>query len=162
MAGVETYRITVGDGRSTEALVAAGGYGYAHSAIISENFPVRPASARALRDIVLVHFGRELTAAAALNEAARRGLRPPTYEDALYLGIQHPASSAVAPSCSFTIPGSVTSAVAMCFASGRTPDGGSWASRTSTAGGAAITASRSHSRHLPRRKAGHDGAVLQP
>jgi hypothetical protein len=84
------YRITVGGGRSTEELVAAGGYGYAHSAVISQNFPVRVASVPAVRGIVLVHFGRELTTAEALEEAARYSCVPPTYEDALHFGAQHP------------------------------------------------------------------------
>ena len=42
-----SYRIVVGDGRSTEELVAAGRYGYAHSCVNSENFPVRPGRRRA-------------------------------------------------------------------------------------------------------------------
>jgi len=84
------YRITVGDGRPTEALVEAGAYGYAHSAVISENFPAWPAGGRRARDIVLVQFDRDVTATDVTAEAARRGLMPPTYEDALYFGIEHP------------------------------------------------------------------------
>ena len=34
------YRLSRDGGRSTEALVEAGGYGYAHSCVTSENFPV--------------------------------------------------------------------------------------------------------------------------
>lgn len=90
MARLETYRVTIGGGRSTEELVAAGRYGYAHSAIVSENFPVRLAVAPAVRDIALVHFGRVMTTAEALDAVAPCGLGPPTYEDALYFGIQHP------------------------------------------------------------------------
>lgn len=89
-ARLETYRITVGGCRSTEELVAAGGYGYAHSAVVSENFPVRFASAETLRDIALVHFDRAVTTEEALAEAAPRGFVPPTYEDALCFGAQHP------------------------------------------------------------------------
>ena len=37
----ESYRITTGDGRSTEELVEAGEYGSAHSCLTSENFPAR-------------------------------------------------------------------------------------------------------------------------
>ena len=46
-AGV--YPITTGDGRSTEALVEAGGYGYAHSCVTSENFPSRHLGGRRRR-----------------------------------------------------------------------------------------------------------------
>ena len=97
MARVETYRIIVGGCRSTEELVAAGGYGYSHSAVVSENFPVRFAPAHTVRDVVLVHFGRQLTTAETLEEAARRGFVPPTYEDALYFGAQHPGVQSSGP-----------------------------------------------------------------
>jgi len=42
----DVYRITIGDGRSTEELVEAGNYGYAHSYVTSENFPARPLAGR--------------------------------------------------------------------------------------------------------------------
>ena len=38
------YRIARAGARSTEQLVEAGGYGYAHSCVTSENFPVRGAA----------------------------------------------------------------------------------------------------------------------
>jgi hypothetical protein len=90
------HRITIGDGRSTEELVEAGRYGYAHSAVISENFPTGAGPTR-IRDIVLLGFAREVTATEALADAARRGLTPPTYEDALYFGIEHPDVQREAP-----------------------------------------------------------------
>ena len=68
----------------------AGRYGYAHSAVLSENFPARHASGRRVRDLVLLQFDRAVTASEVMAEAARRGLHAPTYEDALYFGIQHP------------------------------------------------------------------------
>jgi hypothetical protein len=87
-AGV--YPITTGDGRSTEALVEAGRYGYAHSCVTSENFPSRHLGGRRGREIVLTGFDREVTSEDAAAGAARLGLEPPTYEDALYFGIEHP------------------------------------------------------------------------
>lgn len=82
------YRLSREGGRSTEALVEAGGYGYAHSCVTSENFPVRGrADAIAL---VLLGFERDVTAADALAEAADLGLGRPTYEDALHFGVAHP------------------------------------------------------------------------
>ena len=90
------HRITIGDGRSTEELVEAGRYGYAHSAVISENFPTGAGPTRT-RDIVLLAFAREVTATEAMADATRRGLAPPTYEDALYFGIEHPDVQREAP-----------------------------------------------------------------
>ena len=85
------YRLPRDAGRSTEALVEAGGYGYAHSCVTSENFPVRRGrdGAGAI-DVVLLAFEREVTAADALAEAAALDLDRPTYEDALHFGIAHP------------------------------------------------------------------------
>lgn len=83
------YRITRAGPRSTEQLVEAGGYGYAHSCVTSENFPSRgPAAGPA--EIVLFGFDHAVTAGEALAEAARRGLARPTYEDALHFGAEHP------------------------------------------------------------------------
>ncbi len=85
------YRIARGDARSTEQLVEAGGYGYAHSCVTSENFPVRGRGEAGERDIVLLGFDRDVTAAEALAAAAALGLGRPSYEDALHFGIAHPA-----------------------------------------------------------------------
>jgi hypothetical protein len=87
-AGV--YRITTSDGRSTEALVAAAGYGYAHSCVTSENFPARHLGGPRAREVVLVEFDGDVTSAEAMTGAARLGLEAPAYEDALYFAIAHP------------------------------------------------------------------------
>jgi hypothetical protein len=84
------YPITTGDGRPTEALVDAAGYGYAHSCVTSENFPSRHLGGRRVRDVVLVEFDRDVTSEEAAAGAARLGLEPPTYEYALYFGIAYP------------------------------------------------------------------------
>ena len=67
----------------------AGGYGYAHSAVVSENFPVPRTGGRRVRELVLLEFDRDMTAIDVMAEATRRRLTPPTYEDALYFGIEH-------------------------------------------------------------------------
>jgi hypothetical protein len=85
-----TYRIATGDRQSTEELVEAGRYGYAHSCLVSENFPARPAAGPRDREVVLLEFGREVTSAEAIAGAAALGLERPTYEDALHFGVQHP------------------------------------------------------------------------
>jgi len=84
------YRIVIGDGRSTEELVAAGAYGYAHSCVTSDNFPARPFAGPQAREIVLLEFNREVTSEDAIAEALRLGLERPVYEDALCFGAEYP------------------------------------------------------------------------
>jgi len=83
------YRIRAGDGRSTEELVAAGNYGYAHSCVTSDNFPVRSTSPT-VREIVLLAFDREVSSEDAIAEVTRHDLARPEYEDALYFGAAYP------------------------------------------------------------------------
>ena len=85
-----SYRITTGDGRSTEELVTAGEYAYAHSCVTSDNFPARHFGGTREREIVLLEFDDEVTSERIIAEATRRGLGRPTYEDALSFGAQHP------------------------------------------------------------------------
>jgi hypothetical protein len=91
------YRVTAGDGRSTEELVAAGDYGYAHSCITSENFPAGRFGGKQEREIELLAFDQATTAADAIAAAAQRGLECPTYEDALHFGIEHPTIQTEGP-----------------------------------------------------------------
>jgi SAM-dependent methyltransferase len=93
---VTRYRITRAGPRSTEQLVEAGGYGYAHSCVTSENFPTR-AGAAGPAEIVLLEFDGAVTASDALAEASRRGLARPTYEDALHFGAEHPEAQRAHP-----------------------------------------------------------------
>jgi hypothetical protein len=93
----DRYRITTGDGRSTEELVAAGDYGYAHSCVTSEHFPARRAAGTRARDIVLLEFDDVVTADDAIGAAARLGLERPEYEDALYFGAAYPDVQCLRP-----------------------------------------------------------------
>ncbi len=79
-----------GDGRTTEELVDAGNYGYAHSCVESANFPARRAGGKRVREVVLLDFDHDITTERALAEAVRLGLQRPMYEDALYFGIEYP------------------------------------------------------------------------
>ena len=85
-----TYPVTLGDGRSTEDLVTAAKYGYCHSQVISDNFPVRPFVEKPVREIVLISFDHPLSSEEATAEAAKQGLERPYYEDALYFGVLYP------------------------------------------------------------------------
>ena len=90
------YRIERAGRGSTEQLVEAGGYGYAHSCVTSENFPSRAAPAGPA-EIVLLGFDHAVTASEALAEARRQGLARPTYEDALHFGAEHPEAQRAHP-----------------------------------------------------------------
>ena len=85
-----SYRITTGDGRSTEELVVAGEYAYAHSCVTSDNFPTGHFGGKREREIVLLEFDHEVTSEEVIAEAALLGLERPVYEDALYFGVECP------------------------------------------------------------------------
>ena len=81
----------MGDGRSTEELVEAGKYGYAHSCVTSDNFPARRLRAETVREVVLVELDHDgTTTREIMTRAAQLGLEPPLYEDALYFGAEYP------------------------------------------------------------------------
>ena len=90
MCGLTVYHITLGDGRTTEELVAAAEYGYCHSQVISDNFPARPFNGEIVREIVLLSFDHPVSSEEATAEAAEQGLERPLYEDALYFGVEYP------------------------------------------------------------------------
>jgi hypothetical protein len=87
---LRSYRITVGDGRSTEELVEAGHYAYAHSCVFSDNFPARHRGGQRSREIALLEFDHDASAEEAIEAATALGLERPSYEDALYFGVEHP------------------------------------------------------------------------
>jgi hypothetical protein len=93
----DRYRIWTGDGRSTEALVQAGDYAYAHSCVTSEHFPARHFGGASAREIVLLEFDGDVTADDVITTATGLGLERPTYEDALYFGIAHPEVQRACP-----------------------------------------------------------------
>jgi GNAT superfamily N-acetyltransferase len=97
-APARRYRLTRSRVGPTEDLVVAGAYGYAHSCVTSENFPVRAERAAApVSDVVLLAFDRDIAAGEVLTEAARLGLERPSYEDALHFGVEHPAAQCEHP-----------------------------------------------------------------
>ncbi|PKB67509.1 MAG: hypothetical protein BZY81_04410 [SAR202 cluster bacterium Io17-Chloro-G4] len=87
---MESYPITIGDGRTTEELVLAANYGYAHTQVITENFPARRFGGSLVREIVLLAFDHDISSGDATTEAAGLGLDCPYYEDALYFAIKFP------------------------------------------------------------------------
>jgi hypothetical protein len=94
---MKVYNITLGDGRTTEELVAAANYGYCHSQVFSDNFPARPFNGKTPREIVLLTFDRPVSSEEATAEAAKQGLERPYYEDGLYFGVEYPELQLEAP-----------------------------------------------------------------
>jgi hypothetical protein len=77
--------------------VAAGRYGYAQTAVTSENFPADRAAPARVRAIVLLEFAHPVAFEDVVAVAKERGLTRPTYEDALYFGIAHPEAQRERP-----------------------------------------------------------------
>jgi hypothetical protein len=65
--------------------------------VTSENFPADRAAPARVRRVVLLEFARPVAFEEVVAEAVRRGLARPTYEDALYFGIEHPDAQREAP-----------------------------------------------------------------
>ena len=81
------YDITVGDGRTTEELVAETNYGYSHSQFFSDNFPTRPFTGEMSREIVLLSFDHPVSSEEATAEDAKQGLdRPYLWRCPLFWG----------------------------------------------------------------------------
>lgn len=139
----DVYRITTGDRRSTDELVEAGNYGYAHSCVTSENFPERPSAWRQVREIALLEFDRDVTAADVMAAAAHLGFERPIYEDASASGASTPRCNVIGRWCSFMILGLASSGGGTFSASGATPAAGSSDSKGSMTRGAASIALRS-------------------
>ena len=71
------YDITVGDGRSTEELVAEANYVYSHSQVSSDNFPTGLFTGEMSREIVMLSFGHPVSSEEITAEAAKQGLDRP-------------------------------------------------------------------------------------
>ena len=83
------FSITVGGDETFESLVAAGKYDWKNDFVTKKRFPIRD-SLVIKRDLVILHFGRDISSEDAIKEAAKQGLERPTYEDCLRFGAQHP------------------------------------------------------------------------
>ena len=72
------YHITLGDGRTTEELVAAARYGYCHSQVFSDNFPARPFNGETPREIVLLTFDSPVSSKRPPRRQPSRAWNVPT------------------------------------------------------------------------------------
>ena len=82
---------------TTEALVAAGRYAYAHSCLTSDDFPLPRRGAELTCELALLRFVTEVDAGTVLASAKAQALMPPTYADALHVGAQHPDAQRAGP-----------------------------------------------------------------
>lgn len=89
------------DGRTTEQVVAAGGYdGYVDPGVNSANFPRqkdRPEGLRAFEFIEGAEFDHDPSSEEVIALAESRGLERPTYDDGLDFGAQNPEEQRKAP-----------------------------------------------------------------
>lgn len=83
------FRITCEGLCKTSELVKRGKYGWSDNDITDKLFPLQE-HAPVNRRIELIRFNDSLTSEEVLAEFNNRGLECPTYEDALYFGIEHP------------------------------------------------------------------------
>lgn len=94
------YRLTkIGDGRTTEELTQDGKYNCANPDINSKNFPARARKEKSA-EIVFIEgkdFDHDPTSEEVLQEAEKRGLKHPVYEDGFYFGVEHPEVQREAP-----------------------------------------------------------------
>jgi hypothetical protein len=88
-SAANVFSITCEGSYKTSELVAQGKYDWSDNRITDERFPIQP-HAPVQRVIELIKFDHDPSSEEVLEEFERRGLERPTYEDALYFGIQHP------------------------------------------------------------------------
>lgn len=107
--GDQIVRVTVDYAGSLVEMIQAGRYGWTHSDINEQNFPVK-GKGRVERELILVHLNVVArTDKEVLAQMGRRGLRPtPLIEDPLALGTARPELQKefpiVAIGCSFLNP----------------------------------------------------------
>ena len=83
------FTITCKGVYGTSDLVALGRYDWSNDWITNERFSLAKHDP-VVRTIELIEFDHDPTSEKVLGEFGRRGLERPTYEDALYFGIQYP------------------------------------------------------------------------
>jgi len=83
------FKIVCQGSYTASELIRRGKYNWVNDQITDERFPIAE-HAPTPRKIELVEFDYDPTSEEVLKDFRRRGLKRPTYEDGLYLGIQHP------------------------------------------------------------------------
>lgn len=89
LKGEREFTLAVSAEESFDQFMKDGKYDWRNDWITKDRFPIHK-STPGTRQIVLLHFGRDISTADALKEGAKRGLKRPTYEDCFRFGAQHP------------------------------------------------------------------------
>lgn len=85
----QTFSLLVEGNRKTSELIVLGKYDWFNDLITDERLPIAPHTP-VRRMIEYVTLDHDPDSEEVLAEFARRGFERPTYEDALYFGIQYP------------------------------------------------------------------------
>ncbi len=85
----KSFTLKIGGDRTMDEMVQAGAYDGVHSFINQQNLPLEQRAPIEVA-VELVDLERIAFSADALEEFEKRGLRRPTYEEAVYFGVQHP------------------------------------------------------------------------
>ncbi|GMU25974.1 hypothetical protein KJZ71_02975 [Patescibacteria group bacterium] len=89
--GSETvYRITIDRSQTLADMIAAGKYGYVNENITETYFPLKKSDGKREVEVVLVHLDERLTTDQVKAELDRRGLKPASIVELLFLGAAHP------------------------------------------------------------------------
>ncbi|MDD5290151.1 MAG: hypothetical protein PHT40_03075 [Patescibacteria group bacterium] len=85
----DVYTITIPNGSTVNSLIKAGKYDWSDSVITDDHFPIRLELGKST-DLVLVHYDRDMSNQAVLNDLKLRGLRPAEPAELLMFGFIYP------------------------------------------------------------------------
>lgn len=82
-----TFTVLVDETKTVEELTTEGKYHGSNSDVTSKNFPRPENGTKTEKDIVLFHFGKEMTSEQVIAEMDKEGCRPAIAHELLALGI---------------------------------------------------------------------------
>ncbi len=86
----DTILLTVDETKTVEDLVTEGKYDWSNSNVTSENFSCPENGTKIEKNIVLFHFGKEMTSEQVIAKMDKAGYRPGIIHELLALGIVQP------------------------------------------------------------------------
>jgi len=85
-----TFTVLVDETKTVEELVKEGDYDWSNGNVTSKNFPQPLNQKQEDREVVLFHFGKQMTSEQVVAEMDKVGYRPGTVHEILGLGIARP------------------------------------------------------------------------
>jgi len=85
----QTFKVLVDYSKTLAEMIQAGHYDWVNSDITSDHFPVK-GSGQQEKEVVLFHFGRNISSDDAIAEMTKAGYRPAKVEELLDLGASQP------------------------------------------------------------------------